>query len=164
MAHHCRETAQMVGRPAHLPAFASYAGDIEADISAARKCIARPNAQKKGQPGMQGKKKQEPKKGKTVVNASLAASSGARPNAQKTGQPGNQRKRKEQTPAAGQGEPAPKKGKIVVEASLAASSGVPGDIQPGVWTLRRMWARGVAKTRCKGIGCKAQFFKGAPPA
>jgi hypothetical protein len=129
MAHHCRETAQMVGRPAHLPAFASYAGDIEADISAARKCIARPNAQKKGQPG-------------------------------------KQRKREEQTPARGQAgrRTAPKKRKTVVDASLAASSGVPDDIQPGVWTLRRMWARGAAKARCKGIGCNAKFFKGAPSA
>jgi hypothetical protein len=127
MAHHCHETAQMVGRPAHLPAFASYAGDIEADISAARKCIAR-NAQK--------------------------------------GQPGKQRKREEQTPATGQGGrgTAPKKRKTVVDGSLAASSGVPDDIQPGVWTLRRMWARGAAKARCKGIGCNAKFFKGAPPA
>jgi hypothetical protein len=128
MAHHRHETAKMVGRPAHLPAFASYAGDIEADISAARKCIARPNAQK--------------------------------------GQPGKQRKREEQTPATGQGGrgTAPKKRKTVVNASLAASSGVPGDIQPGVWTLRRMWARGATKARCKGIGCNAKFFKGAPPA
>jgi len=128
MAHHCHETAQMVGRPAHLPAFASYAGDIEADISAARKCIAR-NAQK--------------------------------------GQPGKQRKREEQqTPATGQGGrgTAPKKRKTVVDGSLAASSGVPDDIQPGVWTLRRMWARGAAKARCKGIGCNAKFFKGAPSA
>ena len=115
---------------------------------------------------MQGKRKQGPKKGKTMVDASLAARSGARPNAQKKGQPGKQRKKEEQKPARGQAgrRTAPKKRKTVVDASLAASSGVLDDIQPGVWTLRRMWARGAAKARCKGIGCNAKFFKGAPSA
>lgn len=121
MAHHRHETAQMVDGRAGEPAFACYAGDIDADIIAARRRNAKCKAQK----------------GPLL---------------------GDNSKRVQQTP-----EPVQKKRTTVTDQPLVACSGVPGDIKPGAWTLRRMWARGT-KAKCKGQGCRNTFKKGAPAA